>query len=164
MAKAKMKHAYLYHDGHGVGVFEETHSKSGARVEWVEVWEKFADCYISQHVPDSARDKDNNGLWRIILSGGLPGLVRKAKHLAVWEDNSSEKTKSMGIRVHSLVVTLKDGDFTVNDIPGVMGSDFHYQGSEFGVSEKFSDVLEKTHWGDKLIAKIHREAKHDVNA
>ena len=157
--KAKLRTVYLFPDGHAVGVFEDRHARSGAKVEWVEVFEKFFNGNVSANVPDE--DRDN---YRLVLSGGLPGLVRKATHLDLWEDNSSEASKAKGMKIRTLTVYLKDGNFSVHEIDALILGDFHYQGRSTVPDlkvETFAESAKLSSWGyDRLnVTRVQRVVK-----
>lgn len=154
----RLETTYLYPDNHAICIFEEHHATSGSTVKWAEVFERFIE---SGHL-----EMPQEG--RIILSRSLANLVRKARHVKVWKDNSSTATKNAGYIVQTLAVSTKDGEFDVTYIEGLMHGDFQYQATArdgTSLSRTFAEDVEANRWGwnDLNIAKVHRLEKEAVS-
>jgi len=138
--KARLVTTYLYPDNHAVCVMEERHVPSGSTVKWVEIFERFIESGYLE-MPQEGR---------VILSGSLANLVRKARTVKVWKDNGSPKTRAAGLTVQTLSVQMKDGEFDVTHIPELTGGDFTYQATARDgttLDRKFDEDAAEQRWG-----------------
>lgn len=157
----ELKYVYIYRDGHAAAVFSQRHAASKTDVEWCEIFEKFAPCGIAWRKGGEYGDTTRPEMTgRIILRGRLAMLVRRAVEVSVWRDNGSEKSRAAGIEMQTLSVELKDGHFSVTNLPAFVSSDFEYQERGFSgetiKDEKFADVEKASEWGSYRIAAVHR--------
>jgi hypothetical protein len=167
-SKATLKTLYLYADGHGVGIFEEKHDKSGTSVEWVEIFEKVMPTgYLHFYGSDESRHA-----YRVVLSHGLIGLVQKAKGLEIWENNSSEASKEKGIHIKTIHLYMKEGNVSIHDVyqngTGLCSCDFFLQTKLSNPDinyPTFEETIKATSWGfQKLnITAVHRVEKAPVS-
>lgn len=122
MSKANLKTLYIYPDKHAVAIFEETHTRSGKTIEWAEVFQRYGNFALSFHGETEDRDA-----FRLVISGGLLGFIKKATHLDVWDDNNTTNSKTLNLNIRTLGVSTKDGHFSVHDIDGLISGDAHIQ-------------------------------------
>lgn len=134
MSKGEIKTLYIYPDRHAVAVFEEYHTKSGRRNEWVEVYENIVD-YINWHgtsqfpknwkdLPEDEQarlraieDRDRDGFRLIVSRDSIP-LVMKAHGLEVWDNNSCDINDERGVTVRTVHVYMggNKGGFTMDSV------------------------------------------------
>ena len=139
---------YLYPDGHAVGVFETTHSPSGKRVEWVEIWESFG----------GVRRFDKG---RLIVStrygNALYGIVEMSTRISAQEDRvigefSSGHSKQANCPLGGVTFDTPAGRLQFNTCSYVSG-DFTFQPEAINTETFNPDLAE---WSIYRVAKVHR--------
>lgn len=132
---------YLYPDGHAVAVNKKRDKRAG-EITWVSVFERLMPSFSVPH-------------GRVIINREAIPMVLKSETFRVHESGGSEKTKEMGIKVHTFVMNYGGGETYLYTYPNLIIGDISWQTS--ANLETWEDVKTSREWACINIGEWFRE-------